>query len=329
MDRIELSHGYGGSQSGDLINNLIFDILYSESPHLNGNDGASLFFKDNIAISTDSFVVSPLFFGEKSIGHLCVAGSVNDVLTCGAVPKYLTLSFIIEEGFEIESLKKILLDIKEEYQKNSVQIVTGDTKVVPQGLCDGIYINTACLGEIKKIFSPKNIKPGDKILLTGTIGDHEAYLTILRNNLPFKSHIESDVAGLSPVLVPLLEKNFNIKAMRDPTRGGLAATLNELSSQCGYDFVVEDRKIPVNDEVKAFCEITGLDKYTFASEGKMIIFVDPKDAEDLALYLKTFDENAGIIGEVQDKKNSKIFLKTLVGTRVLPMPYAGNLPRIC
>ena len=324
-----MSHGFGGSQTGELINKLIFEILYSEKDHFNGNDGAVLSAGERVALSTDSFVVSPLFFGEKSIGHLCVAGSVNDVLTCGAVPKYLTLSFIIEEGFEIESLKKILSDIKEECQKNSVRIVTGDTKVVPQGLCDGIYINTACLGEIKKIFSPKNIKPGDKILLSGTIGDHEAYLTILRNNLPFKSHIESDVAGLSPVLVPLLEKNFNIKAMRDPTRGGLATTLNELSSQCGYDFVVEDRKIPINDEVKAFCEITGLDKYTFASEGKMIIFVDPSDEKELLFYLKSYDNNAETIGEVTAETTGRVFLKTLVGTRILPMPTSGNLPRIC
>ena len=329
MDRIELSHGYGGSQSGDLINNLIFEILYDNTPHLNGNDGASLFLKDNIAVSTDSFVVSPLFFGEKSIGHLCVAGSVNDVLTCGAVPKYLTLSFIIEEGFETESLKRILSDIKEECLKNNVQIVTGDTKVVPKGLCDGIYINTACLAEIKRNYSPKIIKPGDKILLTGTVGDHEAILTILRNNLPFKSHIKSDVAGLAPVFVPLLEKNYNIKAMRDPTRGGIAATLNELSVQCGYDFVIDDRKIPVNDEVKAFCEITGLDKYVFASEGKMIVFVDPGSEKELLSYLKSFDNNAERVGEVIGETEGRVYLKTYVGTRILPMPTSGNLPRIC
>ena len=329
MERIELSHGFGGSQTGELINNLIFEILYSEKENFNGNDGAVLSVGDKVAFSTDSFVVSPLFFGEKSIGHLCVAGSVNDVLTCGAVPKYLTLSFILEEGFESESLKKILFDIKEESLKNSVQVVTGDTKVVPQGLCDGIYINTACLGEIKKNYSPKNIKPGDKILLTGTIGDHEASLTILRNNLPFKSHIKSDVKGLSPLLVPLLDMNYNIKAMRDPTRGGLAATLNELSSQCGYDFIINERDIPVQEEVKAFCEITGLDKLTFASEGKMIIFADSKDAEGLLKYLKTFDENASIIGEVQVETKERVYLKTLVGTRILPMPTGGNLPRIC
>ena len=329
MDRIELSHGYGGSQSGDLINNLIFEILYDNNPHLNGNDGASLFFKDNIAVSTDSFVVSPLFFGEKSIGHLCVAGSVNDCLTCGALPKYLTLSFIIEEGFKTESLKKILFDIKEESLKNSVQIVTGDTKVVPKGLCDGIYINTACLGEIKRNYSPKNIKPGDKILLTGTVGDHEAILTILRNDLPFKSHIKSDVSGLARVFVPLLEKNLNIKAMRDPTRGGLAATLNELSGQCGYDFVIEDRKIPLNEEVKAFCEITGLDKYVFASEGKMIVFADPGSEKELLSYLKSFDNNAERVGEVIGETGGRVYLKTCVGTRILPMPTSGNLPRIC
>ena len=272
-----------------------------------------------------------LFFYEKSIGHLCVAGSVNDVLTCGAVPKYLTLSFIIEEGFETEKLTKILCDIKEEAYNNNVKIITGDTKVVPKGTCDCIYINTSCIGEVIKNYSPYNIEAGDKIILTGTVGDHEAALTILRNELPFNAEIKSDAAGLAEMLAPMLYKDFHIKAMRDPTRGGLAATLNELAIQSKKDFIVFEDKVPVKKEVKAFCEITGLDKFLFASEGKMIIFVGKDKAESVIDYLKTFEKgkNATIIGEVRDNKDSKVYLKTLVGTRILPMPTGSQLPRIC
>lgn len=328
---INLNHGFGGEDTNKLINNLIFNILYSDCENINGNDGAVVSGSEKIAISTDSFVVSPIFFGEKSIGHLCVAGSVNDVLTCGAVPKYLTLSFVIEEGFSIEKLEKILLDIKDEANKNQVLVVTGDTKVVPKGNCDGIYINTACVGFVKKDYNPINIEIGDKIILTGTVGDHEASLTILRNELPFESNIKSDVSGLGEILVPLLENNYNIKAMRDPTRGGLAATLNELTNQSHKSFLINEKDIPVNEEVKAFCEITGLDKFIFASEGKMIIFVSDEDADKLVEYLHETElgKNAKIIGEVVENDNHKVFLKTLIGKRVLPMPSKAQLPRIC
>ncbi|MBQ0106193.1 MAG: hydrogenase expression/formation protein HypE [Armatimonadetes bacterium] len=331
MDKICLECGYGGWATNELVNNLIFDILYEKEENVNGNDGAVLSGCEKIAVSTDSFVVSPLFFGEKSIGVLCIAGSVNDVLTCGAEPKYITLSFIIEENFEINDLKKILWDIKEEAKKNGVKIVTGDTKVVPKGMCDGIYINTACVGYVKKDYSPKNIEPGDRIILTGTLGDHEACLTILRNNLPFESSVKSDAGGLCEMLVPLLEADFGIKAMRDPTRGGLAATLNELSGQAGKDFLIYEKNIPVNDEVRAFCEITGLDKFTFANEGKMLIFVKAEKAEELLDYLRSWEKgrDAAIIGEVCEETDRRVWLKTLVGKRVLPMPRGSQLPRIC
>lgn len=328
---INLNHGFGGEDTNKLINELIFKTLYSDCENINGNDGAIVDGCEKIAMSTDSFVVSPIFYGEKSIGNLCVAGSVNDVLTCGAVPKFLTLSFIIEEGFSIEKLEKILLDIKEEANKNKVTIITGDTKVVPKGNCDGIYINTACVGYVKKDYNPKNIKIGDKIILTGTIGDHEAALTILRNELPFESNIKSDVSGLSEILCPLLERNFNIKAMRDPTRGGLAATLNELTVQSNKSFLINEKNVPVNDQVKAFCDITGLDKFIFASEGKMIIFVSNEDADSLIEYLHStkLGKNAKIIGDVIESENNRVFLKTLIGNRVLPMPSKAQLPRIC
>ena len=330
METITLNHGYGGSYTNKLINDLIFKILYSDCQNINGNDGAVVDLNGKIALSTDSFVVSPVFFKEKSIGHLCVAGSCNDVLTCGAVPKYLTLSFIIEEGFSLNDFEKILTHIKEEANKNNVLVVTGDTKVVPKNSCDGIYINTACVGEVKKDYNPKNIQVGDKIILSGTVGDHEACLTILRNELPFVSEIKSDVSGLSQMLVPLLE-NFNVKAMRDPTRGGLAATLNELSGQSKKEFLIYENKIPVKDEVKGFCEITGLDKFIFASEGKMIIFASSEEAEKIVDFLHTTEngKNAKIIGEVVSEDSSKVFLKTIVGKRVLPMPTGSGLPRIC
>lgn len=331
MKEISLSCGYGGKDTNDLVNNLIFEILYKGEENDNGCDGAVLPIGEKLAVSTDSFVVSPVFFWDKSIGNLCVAGSVNDVLTCGAEPLYLTLSFIIEEGFFYDDLKKILSDIRDEAQKNSVKIVTGDTKVVPKGMCDGIYINTACMGTARKNYSPKNIETGDKIILTGTLGDHEACLTILRNSMPFVSEIKSDAAGLAEMLVPLLYTDSGIKAMRDPTRGGLAATLNELAQQSRKSFLVKESRIPVKDEVSAFCEITGLDRYVFANEGKMIIFVSEEKSEKILNYLKTTEKgkNAEIIGEVTDENNGRVYLKTLVGKRLLPMPSGSQLPRIC
>lgn len=330
MKEISLACGYGGSSTNELVNK-IFDILYEKAENVNGFDGAVLPSQDKIAVSTDSFVISPLFFGSKSIGHLCVAGSVNDVLTCGAVPAYITLSFIIEEGFSYDSLEKIVYDIREEAERNNVKIVTGDTKVVPKGMCDGLYINTCCVGYVRKNYSPKNIKPGDKIILTGTMGDHEACLTILRNNLPFKGEINSDVSGLAPVIVPLLNEDYGIKAMRDPTRGGLAATLNELSSQSGYSFLIKENSVPIKNEVRAFCEITGLDKFVFANEGKMLVFVSEDRADTLLDYFKNTEKgkDAAIIGEVTEETKGKIYLKTLVGKRILPMPSGSQLPRIC
>jgi len=331
MDRITLNQGFGGKDSNELISNVIFKTLYSDinSNIINGNDAAIV--DNNIAISTDSFVVSPIFFTGGNIGKLCVAGTVNDILTAGAVPKYLTLAFIIEEGFLLSDLEEILLSIRKEAIKNNVEVITGDTKVLPKGLCDGIYINTTGIGYIKKTYNPKNIKVGDKIIISGTVGDHEAALTLIREKFPFDADIASDCSGLAPLLVPLISDDYNIKAMRDPTRGGLAATLNELTVQCGNSFTLYEDKLPIKDEVRGFCEITGFDLLSFASEGKMIIFADKDSADSVVKELKKHElgQNACVIGEVTEEENSLVLLKTIAGKRIIPMPNFSQLPRIC
>ncbi|MBQ9358297.1 MAG: hydrogenase expression/formation protein HypE, partial [Abditibacteriota bacterium] len=273
MKPITLSCGGGGRASYELLQNTLLPILGNGD--INGNDSSVL---GSLAVSTDSFVVTPLFFSGKSIGTLAAAGSVNDVLASGALPLYLTCALIIEEGFPREDLERILKDLRQEADANGVKVIGGDTKVVPKGQCDGVYINTTCIGRIiNRALSPALIEPGDRIIVTGNLGDHECSLISHRSRLTAEP-LASDCAGLAPLLAPFPEVFPGVKAMRDPTRGGIAATLNELALQSGCSLEIDEESLPADPRTRAFCDAMGLDLACLANEGKMLIFV-PREEE--------------------------------------------------
>lgn len=265
MKNISLAHGGGGEEMNELLTKL-FKIFDNEI--LNANNDAAIL--GNLALSTDSFVLSPIFLDEEvNIGKLCVCGSINDVLMVGAKPKYLSLGLILEEGFELEKLERILKSIKEECEKCGVMLVCGDTKVVPKGKADEIYINTTALGEIISKKESKNIKAGLSILLSGDIGRHGASVLIKRNEL--EANVKSDCKALDKEVLELLEKDIKVVAMRDATRGGLSAVLNEWAKQSGNDLLIFEEKIIVQDEVLGLCELFGYEAYELANEGTFIL----------------------------------------------------------
>lgn len=271
MKNISLAHGGGGEEMNELLTKL-FKIFDNEI--LNANNDAAIL--GNLALSTDSFVLSPIFLDEEvNIGKLCVCGSINDVLMVGAKPKYLSLGLILEEGFELEKLERILKSIKEECEKCGVMLVCGDTKVVPKGKADEIYINTTALGEIISKKESKNIKAGLSILLSGDIGRHGASVLIKRNEL--EADIKSDCKALDKEVLELLEKDIKVVAMRDATRGGLSAVLNEWAKQSGNDLLIFEEKIIIQDEVLGLCELFGYEAYELANEGTFILCVEKED----------------------------------------------------
>jgi len=329
---INLACGYGGKDSRDLIENTILPILGGAD--INGND-ATVFEVSSkfMAISTDSFVIYPLFFKGGDIGKLAVAGSVNDILARGALPKYLTCSFIIEEGFSLSNFKAILSSMREEADENFCSIITGDTKVVRKGECDGLFINTTALGflEHNVDIQPSKIQEGDIVIISGTLGDHECSVMLSREDFSVSANIISDCGGLRSLLEPVLKGNFNIKAMRDPTRGGLAATLNEMVLESCKTITIYEDKIPVKDEVKGFCQITGMNYLSMANEGKMIIVIGKEHAMNVLNLLKSHEKgkNAQIIGEVSSCEQNHLIMETLITKKIVPMPYFNQLPRIC
>ncbi|EJE0451350.1 hydrogenase expression/formation protein HypE [Campylobacter coli] len=324
MKNISLAHGGGGEEMNELLTKLfkIFDSkILNES-----NDAAIL---GNLALSTDSFVLSPIFLDEEvNIGKLCVCGSINDVLMVGAKPKYLSLGLILEEGFELEKLERILKSIKEECEKCGVMLVCGDTKVVPKGKADEIYINTTALGEIISKKESKNIKAGLSILLSGDIGRHGASVLIKRNEL--EADIKSDCKALDKEVLELLEKDIKVVAMRDVTRGGLSAVLNEWAKQSGNDLLIFEEKIIIQDEVLGLCELFGYEAYELANEGTFILCVEKEDELKALEILKKYNVNASIIGEVLEEKKARVILQNAYGAkRFLESPKGELLPRIC
>ncbi|EAI4211082.1 hydrogenase expression/formation protein HypE [Campylobacter coli] len=324
MKNISLAHGGGGEEMNELLTKLfkIFDSkILNES-----NDAAIL---GNLALSTDSFVLSPIFLDDEvNIGKLCVCGSINDVLMVGAKPKYLSLGLILEEGFELEKLERILKSIKEECEKCGVMLVCGDTKVVPKGKADEIYINTTALGEIISKKESKNIKAGLSILLSGDIGRHGASVLIKRNEL--EADIKSDCKALDKEVLELLEKDIKVVAMRDVTRGGLSAVLNEWAKQSGNDLLIFEEKIIIQDEVLGLCELFGYEAFELANEGTFILCVEKEDELKALEILKKYNVNASIIGEVLEEKKARVILQNAYGAkRFLESPKGELLPRIC
>ncbi len=321
MSYITLDHGSGGKLTLELIEN----VFETES----GLDSAIL---GDITFTTDSHSIKPLFFKGGDIGKLAVSGTVNDLLCVGAKPLYLSSAFIIEAGFEIEKLKKIVKSMKKEAEKARVKIVCGDTKVVEKGKCDGVYINTSGIGKIIKPIDGKNICEGDAVIVTGTIGDHGFAILNEREQLNLETKLKSDVANLVDLVMPLIESDVNIKFMRDPTRGGLAMCLNELCYKRNFGFEIFEDEIPVREDVKAISEILGIEPYYSANEGKMVIVVDKKDQNKTLDILKNNElgKNAAVIGHVSFKNPERVILNTKFGSkRVLRMPTTDKMPRIC
>ncbi len=334
FDIITLAHGSGGLLTNKLLETGVFDLLKNDELDKH-HDGAFLEFNGKVAFSTDSFVVSPIFFPGGDIGELAVNGTVNDVAMCGAIPQYLSLSFIIEEGLPISEFWDILVSIKYAAEKAGVKIVTGDTKVVDKGKGDKIFINTTGIGKMhpKADIDITNIKTGDKIIISDNVATHGIAILSVREGLTFETDIESDTRNLNYLTKALLDKfGTDIHLFRDPTRGGVAATLNEIAGEMQKGIILQDQNIPVAKQVKAACEILGLDPLYSANEGIFMAFVAPEIANGVVKTLQEFDEakNAAVIGEVIDENQGKVLITNpMGGKRVVHIPIGEQLPRIC
>jgi hydrogenase expression/formation protein HypE len=316
----------------DLINR-VFLASYAPADYA-GDDSATLAITSGrLAFTTDSFVVDPIFFPGGDIGRLAVAGTVNDLLTAAAKPLALSASFILEEGLPIAELTEIAASMARTAQESGVAIVTGDTKVVPRGSADKIFITTSGVGQIVRPgVSGAALKPGDRIILTGSIGDHGAAVMLAREGLLEGENILSDAAPLTEIVLGLLDEGVEIHSMRDPTRGGVAAALNEMARQSGVCVEITETHIPVKPGVAAACEALGLDVFQVANEGKMIIVVAPQDAERALTLVRRcrYGEEARLIGQVQPGPAGRVQLVTAIGTaRLLDPPSGELLPRIC
>lgn len=333
--KIVLGHGSGGKMSQDLINRIFLPPF--DNPALRaGNDAAVVGPSQNIqlAISTDSHVVSPLFFPGGDIGKLAVCGTVNDVAMMGAKPLYLTASFILEEGLDIDTLSRIAASMQLAAIEAGVQIVAGDTKVVQKGKADGLYISTCGVGLISQgiTVSGNNARHGDKVILSGPIGDHGIAVLAERGELGFTTDIMSDIAPLNHLVSTMLETSQQVHVLRDPTRGGLATTLNEIARQSNVGILLHEDYIPVRPGVKAACEMLGFDPLYVANEGKLVAFVGQEDADNIlqAMRKMHYGEDAVLIGEVLADPPGRVLMKTGFGsTRVVDVLSSEMLPRIC
>ena len=375
FEKILLSHGGGGKETSELIGGIIFNGLYGQDAGNNCfqglnsgdivnnensggvlnecgvinllEDAAVLKSPQKIAFTTDGFTVSPVFFKGGDIGKLSVAGTVNDLSVMGAKPLFLSLGLIIEEGFALDDLRKIINSIADEAAKTGVMIATGDTKVVPLGKADGIFINTSGIGEVLYgDISVYNIEDGDIIIVSGNVGDHGAAVMSQREGIEMDVEIESDCASLWGMINAVLSRGIKVNAIRDATRGGLAAVLNEWAMAAGMDIYVEEDKIPVSGPVKGFCELLGFEPYQLACEGRAVFAVKPEFADKTLGILRShpLGKNADIIGKAVartgtkssdgggGRKNSsgKVILKGIYGVdRILDYPSGELLPRIC
>lgn len=332
--RVEMSHGSGGRAMKQLIDELFTEAL-GNAFLLQGNDGATL--PDpggRLVMSTDSHVVSPLFFPGGDIGCLSIHGTINDVAVMGAKPLYIAAAFILEEGFPLADLKRIVQSMANASKAAGIPIVTGDTKVVQAGKGDGVFITTTGVGILaeKVILSGTLAQPGDKILISGTMGDHGMAVLSKREGLSFEAPIQSDTAALHTLIEAMLESGANIKVMRDPTRGGLATTLNEIALQSGVGMQIYENAIPVNPAVAAACEFLGLDPLYVANEGKLLAICGATDADKLLSCMKAHPLGiaSSIIGEViADTHGFVQMTTTLGGTRMVDWLTGEQLPRIC
>ena len=328
---VTLAQGNGGEENNELITKVFYKAFENEI--LERSEDAAVIHGGELAFSTDSFTVSPLFFNGGDIGKLSICGTCNDLAMMGAKPKYLTCSVIIEDGFELESLECIVASMKHELEINGATVVSGDTKVVPRGSVDKIFINTTGIGEIiKGDVSSNNITHDDVILVNRDIGCHGAAIFAAREGIEMSSTLKSDCNSLFPQVKALLDANIAITAMRDATRGGVAAVLNEWAKQSNVCIEVIEESIPVSDEVGGICEMLGFEATVLANEGTFVLAVQKEDAARAVEILKSFDmcTKASMIGSVTSVHPQKVVLKSEWGTsRFLETPNGELLPRIC
>lgn len=334
FDVITLGHGSGGLLTHKLLQSGVFDILKNELLDQQ-HDGASFTLNGPVAFSSDSYVITPAFFPGGNIGELAINGTVNDLAMCGAVPKYLSLAFIIEEGLTMKEFWEILVSIKEATQKANIKIVTGDTKVVERGKGDKIFINTSGIGLIhpKANIHHNNIEPGDQIIISGNVATHGIAIMSVRKGLEFETTIESDTVNLNHTVEKLLDRFGNdIKFLRDPTRGGVASVLNEVAELTSLGFELDQKNIPVDEQVDGACEMLGLDPLYVANEGLFIAVVKQSIADAFVAALRADENgaNAAIIGESTTEHPGKVLMKSRVGGRRVVNYLTGEqLPRIC
>lgn len=332
MDEIiTLDYGSGGKKTARLIESMIVPAFGNPALDELG-DGAIVPGAERLVFSTDSFVVDPVFFPGGDIGKLSVCGTVNDIAVSGGVPKYLSCAFIIEEGFELSALERIIASIRKAAAEAGVSVVTGDTKVVEKGRGDGIYINTAGIGFLKfPGLSPRAIRPGDKVIISGTTGDHGTAVMLARSGM-MQGGLRSDCAALNGLCETLLASGVKVRVLRDPTRGGAATTLNEFIEGTALGIELDERLIPVSPGVQAACGMLGLDPLYCANEGKLLAVVAPEDAEHAAEIMRGTEagRNAAVIGKVTEDHPGKLVMNTSFGgRRILQKLTGAQLPRIC
>ena len=332
---VTLAHGAGGKSSAALVDSVFVEAFRNE--HLEAlGDGAVLTLPDGqrLAFSTDSFVVQPLSFPGGSIGSLAIHGTVNDLAMTGARPTSISAAFVIEEGFPIDRLRELVADMAEAAKEAGVQIVTGDTKVVPTGAADGLFITTAGVGLIPngRKLSAAAVRPGDRVVLTGTMGDHGMAVMLARGDLAIEADIRSDTAPLGDLVETLLAAAPSTRWLRDPTRGGVGTVCNELAQATGLCVVLDEQRLPVRPTVNGACEMLGIDPLYVANEGKFLAVLAPEetDAALAALRGHPLGAEAAVIGEIAEQPTETVVLRTLFGgTRIVDMLVGDPLPRIC
>jgi hydrogenase expression/formation protein HypE len=332
-DRVMLAHGGGGKLGHDLVERCFVSLF--DNPILGKLDDSAVFeLGGRLAFTTDSYVVSPIFFPGGDIGRLAVCGTVNDLAMNGAEPRYLSMSLIIEEGFLMSDLRRIGVSIKEAAREAGVQIVTGDTKVVNRGSADGLFMNSAGVGLVATgtDISGSNARPGDRVILSGPIGDHGIAVISQREGLRFASPVKSDCAPLNHMVSEMLDTGAVIHSLRDPTRGGLATSLNEIAASSGVGIRIIEDTVPVRDSVRAACELLGFDPLYMANEGKLIAVAAPDGADRLldAMRRDRYGAESAIIGEVVADHPGRVVMRTRMGaSRIVDMLAGDQLPRIC
>ncbi len=334
-EQIVMGHGSGGTLSHDLIAKLF--LPHFDNPALRAGDDAGVVRANlctRLAISTDSHVVTPLFFPGGDIGRLAVCGTVNDVAMMGAEPRYLTAGFILEEGLELDVLRRVVESMRVAAAEAGVQIVAGDTKVVQRGKADGLYINTTGVGALVEgvEIGGAQARPGDVVILSGPIGDHGIAVLSARGELGFEADVQSDVAPLNHLIAALVGASEQVHVLRDPTRGGVATTMNEIAHQSQVGIVLNEVSIPVRPAVGAACELLGFDPLYVANEGKLLAIVGREDADEILRVMRAtrYGEEAVVIGQVRAEPPGRVLMKTAIGsTRVVDVLAGEMLPRIC